>query len=71
RVPTPKPIRETTSMGVSRPHDAASLMTSTARDASGFLGFATQLAWSNGAMREERDIKTSAVESLARVDWRP
>ncbi|MCA9106044.1 MAG: hypothetical protein KDA83_11485, partial [Planctomycetales bacterium] len=33
------PIRETTSMGVSRPHDAVSLIKSTGRDASSFLGF--------------------------------
>ena len=57
----PKPIRETTSMGVSRPHDAASLIKSTAAHASGFLGFSRHLAWLAGAKRDKQNIKTNAM----------
>ena len=47
-------------MGVSRPHDAASLLIQESlAHASGFLWLSTLLAWSMGVKREKRDSKTN------------
>ena len=56
-------------MGVSRPHDAARLIKSTAPHASGFLWFCTLLHWATRWNLESRALKTRFGVGVVFPDW--